>query len=148
MAREPLPLGAWGSIHVRRIGAGSWQARTRFRDLDGKIRHVEARGASSASARRNLQQKLVDRKTPRDGLVNSRDQIKKMAGVFLVELEGSDKASRTKDKYVYCVNKNILPALGEVRVSEATSGVIDRFIRRLVEDVGPSTARSCGAILS
>lgn len=148
MAREPLPLGAWGSIHVRRIVAGSWQARTRFRDLDGKIRHVEARGASSASARRNLQQKLVDRKTPRDGLVNSRDQIKKLAGVFLVELEGSDKASRTKDKYVYCVNKYILPALGDVRVGEATSGVIDRFIRTLVEDVGPSTARSCGAILS
>lgn len=148
MARGPLPLGAWGSIHVHRIGAGSWQARTRYRDLDGKIRHIEARGVSSASARRNLQQKLVDRKTPRDGLVNSRDRIKQLASVFLVELESSDKASRTKDKYSYCVTKYILPALGEVRIHEATSGVIDRFIRGVVEDVGPSTARSCGAVLS
>lgn len=148
MAREPLPLGAWGSIKVLRVGPNSWQARTRFRDLDGKNRHVEARGASSASARRNLQQKLVDRKTPRDGLVNSRDKIEQLAKVFLVDLEASDKASRTKDKYDYCVNKYILPALGEVRIGEATSGVIDRFIRGLVEDVGPSTARSCGAVLS
>jgi integrase len=148
MARGPLPLGAWGSIHSQRLGAGSWQARTRFRDLDGKIRHVEARGLSSASARRNLQQKLVDRKTPRDGLVNSRDRIKQLTSVFLVELESSDKASRTKDKYTYSVNKYILPALGEVRINEATSGVIDRFIRGVVEDVGPSTARTCGAILS
>jgi integrase len=148
VARDSLPLGAWGSIHVRRIVAGSWQARTRFRDLDGKIRHVEARGASSASARRKLQQKLVDRKTPRDGLVNSRDPIKKLSSVFLIELESSDKASRTKDKYTYCINKYILPALGEVHINEATSGVIDRFIRGVVEDVGPSTARSCGAVLS
>lgn len=148
MARESLPLGAWGSIHVRRVGPGSWQARTRYRDLDGKIRHVEARGATSASARRHLQQRLVERKTPRDGLVTSRDRISHLVSVFLVELEASDKASRTKDKYFYCVNKYILPALGEVRVGEATSGVIDRFIRRTVEDVGLSTARSCGAVLS
>ncbi|MFB9164122.1 hypothetical protein [Arthrobacter psychrochitiniphilus] len=95
-----------------------------------------------------MQQKLVDRKTPRDGLVNSRDKIEQLAKVFLAGLEASDKASRTKDKYDYCVNKYILPALGEVRIGEATSGVIDRFIRGLVEDVGPSTARSCGAVLS
>ena len=68
--------------------------------------------------------------------------------MFLVELESSDKASGTKDKYTYSVNKYILPALGEVRINEATSGVIDRFIRGLLEDVGPATARSCGAILS
>lgn len=109
---------------------------------------MEARGPTADSARRHLQQKLVERKTPRDGLVTSRDRISKLIGVFLVELEGSDKASRTKDKYVYCVNKYIAPALGEVRVGEATSGVIDRVIRGIVEDVGTSTARSCGAVLS
>lgn len=148
MAREPLPLGTWGSVKVSRIAAGTWGARAKYRDMDGKVRIVEARGGSAASARRNLLQKFADRKTPRYGLVNPRSKINELVEVFLVELQASDKADRTKDKYAYCIKKYIAPAIGEIRVGEATSGVIDNFIRKLVEDAGPSTARSCGAVMS
>lgn len=148
MAREPLPLGTWGSIKVSRIASGTWSARSKYRDMDGKVRIVEARGGSAASARRNLLLKFADRKTPRYGLVNPRSRINELIEVFLVELQSSDKAARTKDKYAYCIKKYIAPAIGEVRVGEATSGVIDNFIRKLVEDAGPSTARSCGAVMS
>jgi integrase len=148
MAREPLPLGTWGNINVSRSKAGTWNARAKYRDMDGKVRIVEARGGSSAAARRNLLQKFADRKTPRYGLVNPRSKINELIEVFLVELQASDKADRTKDKYGYCIKKYIAPAIGEIRVSEATSGVIDNFIRKLVEDAGPSTARSCGAVMS
>ncbi|WP_113716831.1 site-specific integrase [Arthrobacter dokdonensis] len=75
-------------------------------------------------------------------------KISKLADIYLAELEQSDKASRTKDKYAYCVKKYITPALGAVRIGEATSGMIDQFIRSVVKDVGPATARSCGAVLS
>ncbi|AIY02945.1 hypothetical protein ART_3346 [Arthrobacter sp. PAMC 25486] len=148
MAREPLPLGTWGNINVSRSKAGTWNARAKYRDMDGKVRIVEARGTSAAAARRNLQQKFADRKTPRYGLVNPRSKVNELIAVFLVELESSDKADRTKDKYSYCIKKYIAPAIGEVRVGEATSGVIDNFVRKLVEDAGPSTARSCGAVMS
>lgn len=148
MAREPLPLGTWGSINVSRTTSGTWSARGKYRDMDGKVRIVEARGNTAAAARRNLQQKFANRKTPRYGLVNPRSKINELVAVFLVELEASDKAERTKDKYSYCIKKYIAPAIGEVRVGEATSGVIDNFIRKLVEDAGPSTARSCGAVMS
>ena len=148
MAREPLPLGTWGQIKVSRSTSGAWNARAKYRDMDGKVRIVEARGTSAASARRNLLQKFADRKTPRYGLVNPRSKINELIEVFLVEMQASDRADRTKDKYEYCIKKYIAPAIGDVRVSEATSGVIDNFIRKLVEDVGPSTARSCGAIMS
>jgi len=148
MSREPLPLGSWGNINLTRTGAGSWRARTKYRDMDGKVRLVEARGPSGAAARRNLRQKLADRKTPRYGLVNPRSKIKELIEVFLVELQSSDRADRTKDKYTYSVKKYIAPAIGEVRIGEVTSGVIDNFIRKVVEDVGPSTARTCGAVMS
>ena len=131
MAREPLPLGTWGSVKVSRIAAGTWGARAKYRDMDGKVRIVEARGGSAASARRNLLQKFADRKTPRYGLVNPRSKINELVEVFLVELQASDKADRTKDKYAYCIKKYIAPAIGEIRVGEATSGVIDNFIRKL-----------------
>ncbi|RAX43849.1 hypothetical protein DQ354_18490 [Arthrobacter sp. AQ5-06] len=71
-----------------------------------------------------------------------------MADVFLVELERSDKASRTKDKYAFSVKKYISPGIGSVRVGEATRGVIDHFIRNVVDASGPATARTCGAVLS
>ncbi|WP_269939982.1 site-specific integrase [Arthrobacter sp. HY1533] len=148
MSREPLPLGSWGNINVTRSAAGTWSARTKYRDMDGKVRLVEARGPSGAAARRNLRQKLADRKTPRYGLVNPRSRINELIQLFLAELQASDRADRTKDKYEYSVKKYIAPAIGEVRIGEVTTGVIDNFIRKLVEDSGPSTARTCGAVMS
>lgn len=148
MSRQPLPLGAWGSIHTKRASAKTWLAETRYRDMDGKVRRVEARGPSAAAARRELQQKLANRKTPRFGLVTSTDKLDRLIEIFLVDLEASDRADRTKDKYAYSVKKYISPRIGSVRVGEATSGLIDHFIRSIVEDSGPSTARTCGAVLS
>ncbi|MDJ0357666.1 site-specific integrase [Paenarthrobacter sp. PH39-S1] len=109
---------------------------------------MEARGPSAAGARRELQQKLANRKTPRFGLVSSTDKIDRLIEIFLVDLEASDRAARTKDKYAYMVKKHISPRIGSVRVGEATSGLIDHFIRSIVEESGPSTARTCGAVLS
>ncbi|MGN5734761.1 tyrosine-type recombinase/integrase [Arthrobacter psychrochitiniphilus] len=148
MSRQPLPLGAWGSIHTKRSSAKSWLAETRYRDMDGKVRRVEARGPSAAAARRELQQKLANRKTPRFGLVTNTDKLDRLIEIFLVDLEASDRAARTKDKYAYMVKKHISPRIGSVRIGEATSGLIDHFIRSIVEDSGPSTARTCGAVLS
>ncbi|SEE79366.1 Integrase [Arthrobacter alpinus] len=148
MSRQPLPLGAWGTIHTKRTSAKTSLAETRYRDLDGKVRRVEARGPSAAAARRALQQKLANRKTPRFGLITSTDKIDRLIEIFLVDLESSERAARTKDKYVYMVNKHISPKIGSIRVGEATSGLVDHFIRSVVEDSGPSTARTCGAVLS
>ena len=67
--------------------------------MDGKVRRVEARGPSAAAARRELQQKLANRKTPRFGLVTNTDKIDRLIEIFLVDLEASDRAARTKDKY-------------------------------------------------
>ena len=148
MARLPIPLGNWGVIKTKKMTPHSWRARAYYRDMDGVLRLVEARGASSAAAQRNIQMKLKERQTPRYGIVSPTDRINTLIKVFLVEMEASDKADRTKDKYTYCVKKYIQPALGSVRISEVTSGVVDHFIRTLVSDVGSSTARSCGAVLS
>ena len=62
MAREPLPLGTWGNINVGRNASGTWSARAKYLDMDGKVRIVEARGGSAAAARRNLLQKFADRR--------------------------------------------------------------------------------------
>jgi len=116
--------------------------------MDGKLRQVEARGPSAAAARRNLQIRLQKRQTPRNSLIASTDKISQLADLYLLELDRSDKAARTKDKYAYSVKKYITPRLGSIRIGEATSGVIDYFIRDVVDSAGPATARTCGAVLS
>lgn len=72
IAREPLPLGFWANIKVGRSTVGTWSTRVKYRDMEGKVRIAEARGTSAASAHRNPQQKLADRKTPQYGLLNPR----------------------------------------------------------------------------
>ncbi|WP_219816465.1 tyrosine-type recombinase/integrase [Arthrobacter sp. 4R501] len=148
MSKYPLPRDTWGLIRTDRATARSWRARAKYRDLDGTTRKVGARGPSAAAARRNLQIRLQNRQTPRNALVSSTNKISHLAEVFLAEVERSDKASRTKDKYTFSVKKYISPGLGSVRVGEATPGVVDHFIRNVVEAAGPATARTCGAVLS
>lgn len=148
MSRYPLPLGTWGSIRTDKATSKSWRARTHYRDLDGKVRKVEARGPSAAAARRNLQIKLQNRQTPRNGIVSPTSRVKELAEVFLMELDRSDKAARTKDKYSHTTRKYIAPGLGSIRFGEASSGVIDYFIRNVADHTGPATARTCGAVLS
>lgn len=148
MSRYPLPLGTWGLIRTDRATARSWRARARYRDLDGQTRKIEARGPSAAAARRNLQIKLQKRQTQGNALISATDQIRELSEVYLAELQRSDKASRTKDKYAFSVKKYILPGIGSVRIGETTPGVVDHFIRNVVDAAGPATARTCGAVLS
>ena len=44
MARPRTPIGAFGDISFATMPNGQVQARTRFRDDDGKIRRVAATG--------------------------------------------------------------------------------------------------------
>ncbi len=57
VARAPLPMGAHGSIKVaRRAGdiTGSYVAKCRFRDFDGRTRLIERSGATKTAASRAL----------------------------------------------------------------------------------------------
>jgi hypothetical protein len=48
-------------VILRRTGGGKVEARTRYRDYDGKLRQVQARGTSPAGATRALKAKLAER---------------------------------------------------------------------------------------
>ena len=61
IGRPRTPIGTWGAINTRRTTAGTWEARTRYRDADGRLRLVSARGRTAAAARNHLQARLADR---------------------------------------------------------------------------------------
>jgi hypothetical protein len=63
MARPRTPIGAFGEISFTTMPNGQVQARTRFRDDDGKVRRVAATGPGRAAAERRLKASLTHRTT-------------------------------------------------------------------------------------
>ena len=96
MSRLPIPLGNWGVIRTKRMTPHSWRARAYYRDMDGALRLVEARGPSSTAAQRNIQVKLKERQTPRYGVVSAKDRVNTLIDVFLGDQNAS--CSRLSDR--------------------------------------------------
>jgi hypothetical protein len=59
---RPRPtIGTVGDITTRKVPSGRFEARTRYRDWDGKTRQVQSSGATAAAAERALKARLVER---------------------------------------------------------------------------------------
>jgi hypothetical protein len=59
MPRQPLPVGAHGKISPKQLGPKLWQARCKYRDLNGEIQRPSARGATKSAAVNALPKKLT-----------------------------------------------------------------------------------------
>jgi hypothetical protein len=55
---------------------------------------------------------------------------------------------QTKGLYRYVVEKYVLPGVGQLRLNEATTGVVDAFLKATTRNAGPRTAKSARAVLS
>ena len=61
MARPRTPIGTFGTIATSRTVQKRYVARTRYRDWDGKSRHVQVTADTRAAAERALKKKLAER---------------------------------------------------------------------------------------
>ncbi len=145
MGRPPLPLGTAGKILFIKVSREQVQARAKFRDFDGRVRLVSKSGRSRAAAERALKAELVCRQTPASGgAITATTSLRKLADTWL---DAPHNWSITTTRlYGTVVEKNVKPALGDLRVQEVTAGVITRALRAIGERSGPSaakTSRSC-----
>ena len=132
MGRPTLPLGSYGKIATWEEGSG-FVARTKFRDFDGVVRQVKRVGPSRAAAIRALKAALVDRRAPtKEREVTPDSRFSKVAELWLAELAGmvaeGQRSPGTLDTYGYIYKNHVLPALGELRVKEVTTPVVDRAL--------------------
>lgn len=95
MSCPKTPIGAHGSINVRRCGR-SVVDETRFRDHDGRVRQIRVAGRTAAAARHRLKERLADRPEPSSGrsLRASRPFVD-LAQLWLADLELRDLAEGT-----------------------------------------------------
>jgi len=135
MARPPLPVGTWGNIRAEKLGPNRYCARARFRDYDGKTRDVEATGTTGPAAVRALKEKLRDRAAPNDDEITRETHISTLANLWIEEITAEENvAPQTIDRYGSVVRTAVVPALGNLRIREASVGRLDKFLRKIAKN--------------
>lgn len=151
MARQPLPLGSYGKIKLWQDGE-TWIARAQYRDFDGVVRLVKRSGKSRAAAERALRAALAERQVPaKEREVTAQTRFSKVAELWQVEVEGAVDAGRrspgTLDTYRSSYRRHVKPALGELRVREVTTPVVDRALA-VIKPRSTSGARTAKVVAS
>lgn len=130
MARPPLPIGTFGTITTNEVRPGVYRARTRFRDFDGVTREVKGTGRSTAAAVRELKAKIADRNAPTGDLIGPDMRISKVAEIWLSLYRAEQRSeATTANEYQRIIDNVINPAIGSIRLREATAGRLERLIR-------------------
>ncbi|TCC55369.1 site-specific integrase [Kribbella pittospori] len=159
MARPPLPIGTWGSISTsveRTDGKGkpaAYRAKAKFRDHDGYVRPVSAFGKTRTAAERALLKKLQDRaRTNQSGDLTAMHKINYLLDLWEKRFEGmvadGTRSPTSLDTYRRSLKNHIRPALGELRIGEASTPRIDTVLTKIKKKAGAPTAKTCRAILS
>ncbi len=147
MARPELPLGTWGRIRREEMGPNRFRARARFRDYDGHTRDVEAWADTAPAAERALRVKLRDRCAPGDDDITPDMRITRLSELWVNEIVAEDRITpQTVNQYESSLRTSILPALGNLRIREATVGRLDRFLKTIAT-TRPAAAKSAKCVL-
>ncbi|MEU4292754.1 helix-turn-helix domain-containing protein [Kribbella sp. NPDC026596] len=159
MPRAPLPIGTWGAISTWVVQtddkgqAVKHKSQARFRDHDGRLRPVSAYGTTKTAAERALLKKLQDRaKTNQSGELTAMHKINHLLDLWEKRFEGlvaDGKRSPTSlVTYRRALKNYIRPAVGELRIGEASTPRIDTVLSKIKTNAGAPTAKTCRAIIS
>lgn len=126
-----------------------WKARAIYRDFDGVSRTVQKNGKTEGAARQRLAEALRDRShLPRGASITPETKVSTLAERWLEEIRGSNMSPNTIQLYEDRVAKQILPALGNVKVRELSIGLVDRHLATVKASHGPSLAKTTRSVLS
>jgi integrase len=151
MPRPPLPLGTYGKIKTWQEDK-TWLARAQFRDFDGIVRPVKRSAKTKAAAERELKTALAERQMPaKQSEITAQTKIEKVAELWLAEIEqavnGGSKSPSTLDTYRTIYGRHVKPALGELRVREVDTPVVDRVLAAIKQKT-VSGARTAKIVIS
>jgi integrase len=143
MGRPPLPLGTYGKIRVYPHGGG-FRAITSYRDYDGTTRPVERHATTKSAARGALTLALRDRtRSQGSDDLTPVTTVAVLAHLWWTEISTTAGLSPgTLRLYRDRLDRQILPALGNLRIRELTTGTIDRHLRAVTKTNGPGTAKA------
>lgn len=153
--RLPLPMGKPGSFSYRKLAPKQWQARCRFRDLDGVTRQVAAQGTTKARAELALWAKLRERGAEDLSALTTASTLADAATLWLAKVATRRRGS-TYDTYRRWLDNRVIPDIGGLRLPECTFGRLDAYMTRLATQRNtegqprykPNTLRSIRKVIS
>lgn len=134
MSRQRVPIGTHGAVTVLTLPDGRMEARTRFRDLDGKSRLVSARGQSRSAAEIALKRRLSERNVyqPVDTSLTLDSPFGELVDYWLADLDLEARiAPSTRRFYEDAIRREVLPALEHLTLREIGVARCDALLKRL-----------------
>ena len=150
MPRPPLTLGTWGEIHTKKIAPGKYEARARYRDIDGVTRSILRTGRTKTAAENALKEAMRDRVQPvTDGEIKPDTRVGAVIDEWWAEFRAAkNHPAGTIRRYRQVLEGHIRSGVGEWRLNECSVSKLDRFIKTKTEHAGYSTASICVVLLS
>ncbi|MFJ6670838.1 tyrosine-type recombinase/integrase [Actinosynnema sp. NPDC091369] len=148
-----MPVGTYGKIRVETIGPKRYRARCRYRDFNGKVYDVERMGTSRTDAENNLKAAIRDWVTPVAGAsVTASTKFRDVAARWLAELvrdaEREFRSWGTVDTYRNRLEGLVLPAVGDLRMNELSTPILDALCKKVRDSSSASSAKTVRAVLS
>ena len=144
--RPPLPVGTYGAISVKSVGPSRYKARARFRRADGKVVPVARLGQTKGEATRRLKEALTD-EVAGEAAISPRTRVADLAERWYRE-DVAELSSGTQRIYRVALDTWLLPRIGDLRLSEATTGRVDAVLSSVRLAHGASAAKTARAVLN
>ena len=128
--RDTLPPGKPGHFSYHKLGPKKWQARCRFRDLDGVTRQVAAQADTKARAELALWAKLRARGAEDLSALQPGSTFADAAALWLAKIAAKRRGT-TYDTYRRWLDNRVVPDIGGLRIRECTFGRLDAYLTRL-----------------
>src|SRR3954452_2659609 len=145
--RPPLRIGQHGKITRTQITPGVWSARCRFRDSDGVTRRVERITPAGAVdeygrlAEEALRDAVAARRPPGTGSVTAATTLGELLSRYIERCRSDGElAPKSVDTYAATLAA-VRSRLADIRVSEATPGLLDEILRGIRRDHGQTRER-------
>ena len=143
MPRPPLPIGTAGEVTTRELPNGKHEARCRYRDYSGTTRQLRKTGTTPAAAKRALKETVRDyTRNGRTDQLTPDSTLETLSKLWITHIENEGgRTPQTLSLYQANLNRHIVPALGNVRIREATTGRIDAYFVALTSASVAKTSR-------
>lgn len=150
MPRPRLSPGTYGNIYSTQNPNGTWTAKARFRDLDGKTRLIERTAPSKAKAELRLKEHLTERAHQHQSSeLKGTSPVSVLAAQWWEHYEEQGKgAVQTVRMYQDALRLHLLPRLGELTLNECTPGRLTLHMKGIATDHGYASAKRAKSVLS
>jgi hypothetical protein len=128
--RPRTAIGTYGEILVTPTARG-FCAFARFRDLDGRLRPVQATARSQRAAVSLLKERMISRPGyGSGGLLRLSSPFGDLCELWLKDLEGQDLSEGTKENYRDDLRLHVRPVFENYQLGEISTGRVEWFLKK------------------